>query len=296
MKSAAAVFIVSALFPGVSAAQAPTWDQIAPIFAERCVICHSGEAAPSGLRLDTFEAALLGGANGPVVVAGAPLESELFRRITGQTQPQMPLAGDPLSAEQIAAIEGWILGGLQAGTGAQVATVPAPRDPTAPINFADVEPIFLQRCVSCHSTNGVMGRPPEGLMLDTYENIIRGGERLAVVPGSPLHSEIIRRVEGLTRPQMPLDGPAVDPAEIELLTRWIAAGAPNAAGEPAPVPVGGEIRLRGILTGPNEIDGAAFLVGPQTRIDDRPAIGEAAEVEAVVGADGTVNAIRLRDR
>jgi hypothetical protein len=77
---------------------------------------------------------------------------------------------------------------------------------------------------------------------------------------------------------------------------WIAQGAPDAGGVPAPVPVGAEVRYRGVLTGPEEIDGIPFRVTGGTRIDDRPLVGQQAEVRGVVVADGGIAATRLRDR
>jgi len=41
-----------------------TYAALAAILAERCVMCHSGDAAPAGLRLDSFEALLKGSLKG----------------------------------------------------------------------------------------------------------------------------------------------------------------------------------------------------------------------------------------
>ncbi len=96
---------------------------------------------------------------------------------------------------------------------------------------------------------------------------------------------------------MPFDGPPwLTPEQIMLLRDWIAGGAMDAAGQPAPVPVGAEVRYRGTITGPDEIDGLRFTITGATRIDDRPAIGQRAEVRGQVAADGSIIATRLRDR
>ncbi|TAG23911.1 MAG: hypothetical protein EAZ40_06715, partial [Rhodobacterales bacterium] len=116
-------------------------------------------------------------------------------------------------------------------------------------------------------------------------------------PGNPEMSEIWRRITGLSDPRMPFDGPPWLPEEdIRLIRDWIAQGAPDAGGVVAPIPVGARIRLRGTLTAEAEIDGAAFLIDGSTRIDDRPGIGDAAEMRGTVQADGTVRAERFRDR
>jgi hypothetical protein len=104
---------------------------IAPILAERCVMCHSGPSAAAGLRLDTFESLLAGSANGLVVKPGDPASSELLKRLNGRSQPPMPMTGPPfLTDAEVALFESWIAGGLKAGSAAPspspAASLPAP--------------------------------------------------------------------------------------------------------------------------------------------------------------------------
>jgi len=281
-------------------AQTPDWARVGEIFAERCIICHSGDGAPLGLQLDSYESARLGGWMGTVLIAGDPDNSRLMGRIRGQIQPQMPLNGPPyLDIAEIALIAAWIEAGLPKGE-SEAALAPAFRTRPAPgsaVNFTDVEQIFLQRCVKCHSDNSILGAPPEGLLLDSYANILAGGERLAVLPGNPEMSEVWRRVVGHGQPRMPFDGPPwLEDADIQLIFDWIAQGAANSLGETAPIPAGRSVRLRGLMTSPNEIDGAAFQVDGTTRIDEQPPIGAAAELRGTVMSDGSVLATRLRSR
>lgn len=276
--------------------EAPTWADLGPFFQERCAICHAGEGAPLGLRLDAYATALAGSEDGPVLVAGDPAGSELIRRVRGISQPAMPLVGEPLTEAEIARIEAWVLAGLPEGAPAPIAEAPAAPGPDDPVTFAHVAPILLQRCVKCHS-DVREGGPPEGLRLDTLAGVLAGGERVVVVPGNPDASEIVRRVEGTAQPRMPFDGPPwLSDDEIALIRRWIAGGAPDAEGIAAPMPTGGEVRYRGTLTAPGAIDGVPFVAGPDTRVDDAPGVGGAAELRGVVRADGTIEATRLRDR
>ncbi len=66
---------------------------VAPIFQKNCIICHSGDGPPRGLRLDTCENIRKGSDRGPVVAPGDPENSELVRRIKGISQPRMPFDG-----------------------------------------------------------------------------------------------------------------------------------------------------------------------------------------------------------
>lgn len=295
------ILLAMVCLPTGSAGAAPSWADAQKIFSARCTVCHSGKDAPLGLRLDTLDDALKGSARGPVLKPNNAKESELIRRVKGESQPRMPLIGDPLSAEEIARLEAWVAAGLPAGEAvAPAAASPEkvkPIDPNRPPTFTEVESIFLKRCAKCHKDNGIMGAPPEGLRLDSYANVIAGGERVALIPGKPDHSELIRRVEGKAEPRMPFDGPPwLEPEDIALLRRWIAEGAKDKDGRPAPIPVGREVRFRGKMTGPFSVDGARYLSSGDIRIDNNPRPGDQIEVRGTVDTEGNVRATRLRQR
>ncbi len=85
---------------------------VQPIFTERCIKCHIGDNAPRGLRLDSYDSVIAGGTYRPVIEAGSPADSQLFKRITGETAPRMPFDGPPfLDDDQIALIMAWIEAG-----------------------------------------------------------------------------------------------------------------------------------------------------------------------------------------
>lgn len=299
-KAAAALLVAGS----PSTAGAVDWAELAPLFAQHCTVCHSGDSAPLGLRLDSLDGLLAGSENGPVVVAGDPAASELVRRLRGISQPRMPLTGPPwLEEADITRIEQWIADGMPTGaetadTGDAVSASarPEPPGPGEPVLFSHVQPILLARCVKCHRrADGY--QPPEDLVLATYADVLAGGERAVVIPGRPLHSELIRRVRGLSQPRMPFDGPPwLDETEIALLGRWIADGARDAEGRPATVPPGREVRYRGILTERWAVDGAEVVVDGETRMRELPAVGEPAEIRGVVLPDGRVRATRIRRR
>ena len=93
-----------------------TFDLVEPIFASRCVHCHSGPQAPEGLRLDGYESAL-DSRERAWIVPGFPMASEVVRRICGISRPAMPLNQPSLPAEQIGLIEAWILEGARSSQG-----------------------------------------------------------------------------------------------------------------------------------------------------------------------------------
>lgn len=302
----------------------PVFDQVSAIFEERCTLCHSGDAAPLGLQLVDFELVMAGSVNGPVVQPGDPEASELVRRIEGRSLPRMPLTGPPfLDESQIELIREWVQAGAQGPDGpaedpaagdanSEVASPASTEsgvaadspgtsdsDETVAIQggFGAVQPILQSRCVKCHTDDGLLGAPPEGLRLDSYEAILRGGERVVVVPGAPLASELFRRVVGHSLPRMPLDGPPyLSQPEIESIRAWIEEGAPDGDGSFAGSAAGGEVRLHGVLTGRWELDGLELQVSGNTRLDDDPTVGDYVEVRGVILPGGSIRAERIRPR
>jgi hypothetical protein len=97
---------------GVSTKQ-PGWADVSAIFNEQCVNCHSSVyGAGLGLSLDSYEAALRGSSRGPVLLPGDAANSELVRRVLGESTPRMPFLGVPLPPDQIDLIIRWIDAGL----------------------------------------------------------------------------------------------------------------------------------------------------------------------------------------
>jgi hypothetical protein len=109
----------------------------------------------------------------------------------------------------------------------------------APVSFRrDIQPILRASCVACHKPSKEKGE----LDVTTHAALLKGGKHQdAVIPGSPERSRLIRDVSG-SLPVMPEEGEPLLPAEIAVLARWIAAGAPDdspaagsAAAQAAPV-------------------------------------------------------------
>ncbi|WKZ52622.1 MAG: c-type cytochrome domain-containing protein [Anaerolineales bacterium] len=91
--------------------------------------------------------------------------------------------------------------------------------PSTPVSFRNnVQPIFVARCIACHGATN-------GLYLDTYENVMRGGVNGAVVtPGDVYNSRLAYYVY---TGYMPFRSTPLTPVEIQTILDWIAAGAPN---------------------------------------------------------------------
>ena len=284
-------------------AQPATYADVAPILVERCAICHRGDAAPLGLRLDSLASLEAGSRNGPVVKAGDPDGSELIRRIKGLSQPRMPMTGPPFLGEaEIALFERWVAQGLEPGPApASSAQAPAPAPsrpaPGDPVTYAHVAPIFATRCAKCHTERGLMGPAPEGLRLTSYEATLAARDRARVVPGRPEASELVRRIRGQARPRMPFDGPPyLDEAETALIVEWIRQGARDSEAAPARIPRGADVRLHGTLGDGWRLDDLPLELTDDVEIDDMPRPGDYVEVRGHLHHDGSVSVERIRPR
>ncbi len=87
----------------------------------------------------------------------------------------------------------------------------------------EIAPILIKRCVECHQPSNVSG----GLSLTTRRDLVGGGESGAVLDlDSPQDSYLLQRIhDGEMPPEEKGKSRRLPDEEIELLQRWIAAGA-----------------------------------------------------------------------
>jgi hypothetical protein len=121
--------------------RAADYAPVQAVFTAKCVRCHGPQKQKSGLRLDTWGAALEGGMDGPSILPGKSAESDLVRRILGETKPRMPYREPPLDAAEIAVIRAWIDAGAPGP--AEARAEPAAPKAEAPLtkHWAYVKPV-----------------------------------------------------------------------------------------------------------------------------------------------------------
>ena len=102
---------------------------------------------------------------------------------------------------------------------------------SAEVDYAtEVQPILAEHCFHCHGPDEETQEA--GLRLDVREAAIIKGEEhaIAIVPGDPDASELMKRITShdpeLIMP--PKEAAPVDAADIETLRQWISEGAPYA--------------------------------------------------------------------
>ena len=139
---------------------------VKPVLA-RCSGCHS-TTAMGGLRVDSREALVKGGASGPAIVVGDPDKSLLIAAVKHTGPLKMPMGGDKLADDQIAGLVAWVKNGAvwpAAKTGAKPEAVLSD-------HFENhIRPVLAQQCFACHSST-----KSAGLSLDSLKAMLAGGK------------------------------------------------------------------------------------------------------------------------
>ena len=203
--------------------QAKLEEQVKGIFKNSCYGCHGAEKQESELNLSTAAGIVEGSESGPVLVPGEPEESLLFELVREGLMP--PDEKQRLPKDEVEAIRKWIEAGAKL-TGALDAS-------SRQVTSHAIIPLMHLRCTVCHG----LRRQEAGLDLRTKASMLKGGKSgPAMVPGDPSQSLLLKRI--LAEEMPPRDRlvevsiKVIEAQEIELLTKWIDGGAPEAPAVP----------------------------------------------------------------
>src|SRR4051812_29467083 len=94
---------------------------VRPVLVENCQKCHGSSKQFAGLRLDSRQAMIEGGENGPVLIPGDPDQSPIVQAIRHEGDVRMPPKGGKLPEPAARALADWVKMG---------APWPADPDPT----------------------------------------------------------------------------------------------------------------------------------------------------------------------
>jgi hypothetical protein len=109
------ILLLAAVTGGSSAAAEEALDaatlrffetEVRPLFVARCLKCHGPRQQRGGLRLDSRQAILKGGENGPAVVPGNVAESLLIEAVRYESLEMPP--DEPLSSRETAILADWV--------------------------------------------------------------------------------------------------------------------------------------------------------------------------------------------
>ncbi len=211
--------------PEQAAAAAPLFEtDVLPLLETKCLRCHGAKVKKADLDLRSRAGILKGSESGPVVVPGKSQESPLYEMVHGGKMP--PGKKDKLGPDEVEIIRRWIEAGARFSADVSAAASPA-------VTQHDVIPILLRRCTVCHGPR----QKEAGLDLRSRASMLRGGKSgPVIVPGKPGESLLLKKIlSGEMPPRRRIVEVSIKPiesAETEVLTRWIARGAPEAPVEP----------------------------------------------------------------
>ena len=100
-----------------------------------------------------------------------------------------------------------------------------PKIPDQVSYYRDVRRIFQQHCQGCHQP----AKPLGGFVMTDYADLLKTGDHLKIglVPGQPAKSYILKQIESKPgkKAAMPKNAAPLPAAEVEIVRKWIAAGA-----------------------------------------------------------------------
>lgn len=184
-----------------------TWAaDILPLMEAKCVSCHG---SLGGISLESYDALLEGGINGPGIVPGDPgagtlLSVQLEGGHPGQFAP-----------EELDLVTAWIAAGAPAGENGEAAEVEETVD-TALLSWEyEIGELFQTKCASCHGELGLFN-------VETYEALLEGGASgPAIEPGDPDVGTLIPLMESGEHYTLFTE------EELEWVKIWIEMGAPQ---------------------------------------------------------------------
>ncbi|MEO8268977.1 MAG: PSD1 and planctomycete cytochrome C domain-containing protein [Aureliella sp.] len=194
---------------------------IKPLLQAKCFGCHGEVTRKAGLNLETAAGIAKGGESGAVVKPLEPDKSLLYEKIHSGEMP--PDEKEHLSDAELELIERWIRNGAKLDHGEGETP-----DSPARLNQHDVIPIMLRRCAACHGRHQQLAQ----LDLRSKTAMLKGGKSgPAIIPGKPDESLLLQKIHAGEMPPLErlveVSVKPIEPAEVETLAKWIAAGAPE---------------------------------------------------------------------
>lgn len=201
--------------------------QAREILMRHCYECHGGDARKTkeARNFLVMERSSLFDPKRKGVVPGHPGESRLILRIEDRTMPpeskELSLPG--VTDAELAILRDWIAGGAPPFPPEDPANPTPPVVPYSPL-AAEVKALFVARCYECHKVDDAGG----GIKVMNHRLLTT--TRRVVIPGDPDGSELYQLLvtdnDDTVMPPVTKGKHRLTSAEIDVVRRWIAEGAP----------------------------------------------------------------------
>jgi menaquinol-cytochrome c reductase cytochrome b/c subunit len=198
------------------------------LYAEHCAECH-GEEGEGGVveGVEGLEGTYLEAINSEDYLYTRTDETTFLIIDYGQPNLGMPAFGlangGELNTQQINAIVTFVRSWDDRIIIEEEVAIPALAEGEIPDYETHVFPIFKRRCLSCHRE----GKEKGNYIMSTYESVMTSGDYAPNVIGGDLGSNLLRMIN---REEIEAGGPMpptrpLRPEEIDIITRWVEAGA-----------------------------------------------------------------------
>ncbi len=144
--------------------EAMGYDRVREVLRKRCVTCHNLDEMRGDLNLADLNGILAGSASGPVVMAGQPNQSPLYKTAAHLEDPVMPPNSPPIPARELDLLRRWIEGGCLESGAAMETETPSPATsvvvpPSSPdvarvelrqakLGFVEIAPVFRATAIT----------------------------------------------------------------------------------------------------------------------------------------------------
>jgi hypothetical protein len=212
---------------------------VAPMLVSKCGRCHVDKSL-GGLSMANYASLMQGAKKLPVIRPGDGKGSRIYEEIESG---DMPRGGGKVEMAEFAMLTRWIEQGARfdgrdptqslttlVGSSATQSTDTGQKlEPTMAtgretIRFSrDIAPVLVDNCLECHGTGD---NPGGNLRMNTFTNLLMGGQSgLALQPGEPAKSLLVRKLKGMAGERMPFKRPALSNETIAKFEKWVAEGA-----------------------------------------------------------------------
>lgn len=179
-------------------------ENVLPVFVSKCGVpgCHDANGHKEGYDLTNYEGIMKG------IKAKHPLQSEIYREISGSNPSMPPMNYEQLTGKELAYIKIWIKMGAKNSSNCSAC------DTSLYTYSGRIKPLLDTWCKGCHNSNN----PSGGYDFSSYNETA-----IAASDGSLVGT--VQHLSGYS--PMPKNTSQLNSCDISAIEKWVNSGFPN---------------------------------------------------------------------